>query len=176
MAVRELFVVESVGWKSRLGRRRHRVVKKAVEQCKIFKPFPLATDICDNCGQEPDSHEEKRADMLPYKEAIWNYMLEVGGPYNYYGYYEDFKAQQIRKHLEKCELDFDKMSTPTMESEAEFTGTFDTSTHYVTVVKGYIICKCGEFEDSKYDFHKQDWCVRDKTLSQLIWHVVKAGS
>ena len=151
------------------------MAKKAVEQCKIFKPFPLATDICDKCGKEPDEHEEKRADMLPYKEAIWKYMLDVGGPYGYYGHYDTYKGQKIKEHLKKCSLDFDKMSTPAMDSVSEFNGTFTDTTLYVDIVQGYLVCKCGEYKDSNYSWEKQDWCVRDKTLSQLIWHVVKAG-
>lgn len=150
------------------------MAKREIKECTTFTPFPLATDVCDDCGRESDDHQEKRADMLPYKEAIWKYMLEEGGPYSYYGGYDTFKGEKVKKHLKKCGLDFDKMATPAMESESEFNGTFDDSLE-IEVVKGYIVCKCGEYEDSQYSWDKQDWCVRDKTLSQLIWHVVKAG-
>jgi hypothetical protein len=167
--------VESGSWKRSLGRRSSSMAKKEIEQCKVFKPFPLATDVCDDCGEIPDNHPEKRSDMLPYKEALWKYMLEVGGPYSFYGHYDTWKAHEIKEHLKSCELDFDKMSTPAMDQEQMFTGTFDTETHYVDLVKGYIVCKCGEYEQGNYSFDRQDWCVRDKTLSQLIWHVVKAG-
>lgn len=142
--------------------------------CEVFKPFPLATDVCDDCGGERDSHPEKRADMLPYKEAVWKFMLEHGGPYNYYGGYDDWKAGEIKDHIKTCGLNLDKMSTPEMDEESVFQGTF-TEAGREAVVKGYIVCNCDKYEYSKYSYSMQDWCVRDMTLSQIIWHVVKAG-
>ncbi len=102
-------------------------------------------------------------------------MLEEGGPYSYYGYYDSWKGQQVKEHLKTCGLNWSKMSTPTMSREEEFNGTFAESHAYVDVVKGFIVCNCDEYEYDKYEWSMQDWCVRDKTLGQLIWHVVKAG-
>jgi hypothetical protein len=141
----------------------------------VFKPFELAPEVCDDCGKTADDHAEKRPDMLPYKEAIWKYMLKVGGPYDFYGGYNTYDRSKILKHLKQCELDFSKMSTPKLSSEQEFNGTFAESNAYVSIVKGFIVCKCDEYELDKYEWNMQDWCVRDKTLGELIWNVVKSG-
>lgn len=165
---RSTFVVEFAAWSDEPGE------GSTMSKCEVFKPFPLATEVCDTCGGEAGDHPERRADMLPYKEAIWAYMLEHGGPYSYYGGYESWKAQEIKKHIKECGLNFKKMSTPTMDEESEFNGTFDESTS-IEVLKGYIVCNCDEYEYSKWPYHMQNWCLRDKTLGQVIWHVVKAG-
>lgn len=145
----------------------------------VFKPFKLAPEVCDTCGKTVDSHLQKRADMLPYKEAVWKFMLEHGGPYNYYsggpeteGYYN---REEILKHISSCGLNLEKMSTPEMKREEEFNGTFAESHAYVDLVMGYIVCNCDEYEYSDWDYNKQNWCVANKSLGEIIWLVVRAG-
>lgn len=150
-----------------------------MSKCMVFKPFPIYPSVCDECGKDRDGHPEKNADMLPYKEAVWKFMLENGGPYNYYsggpetkGYYD---REEILKHVEECGLNWDKISTPQMESKEEFNGTFAESHAYVDLVMGYIVCNCDEYEYSDWTWNMQDWCVGGMTLGEIIWLVVKAG-
>ena len=144
--------------------------------CTVFKPFSLAPEVCDECGQPADggSHTEKRADMLPYKEAIWKFLIKKGGTYDFYGGY-GYDSKEIRDHVAKCGLDFDKMSTPEMDTVGEFNGTFATSSYYATVVSGYVVCNCEKYPDSEWGWKKTKWILRDFNLGELIWNVVKAG-
>lgn len=150
-----------------------------MSKCMVFKPFPIYPSVCDECGKDKDSHSKKNADMLPYKEAVWKFMLEYGGPYNFYAGGPETKGypkrKKVLKHVEVCGLNWEKISTPEMDRKEEFNGTFAESSSYVDIVLGYIICNCGEYKYSKYTWEMQDWCVADKTLGEIIWLVVKAG-
>lgn len=50
-----------------------------MSNCTVFKPFSLAPEVYDKCGMSADGgrHTEERADYLPYKEAIWKFMLTL---------------------------------------------------------------------------------------------------
>lgn len=146
---------------------------KYVEECKVFKPFPLSTDVCDTCGGDKETHAEKQVDMLPYKEAVWKFFMEHGGVYNYYGGY-GHESGAIRKHVAECGLNLDEMDTPEMETDSEFAGTF-TDSDEISILKGYIVCNCGKYQKSKFLYERTEWSLRDMKLGQVIWHVVKAG-
>jgi hypothetical protein len=171
---RRLSGVECDAWKSSLGRR-----SSSVTKCEVFTPFKIYPEVCDDCGKPAGEHSGKNTDMLPYKEAVWKFLLEHGGPYNYYAGGPEGASYPNRKevydHVKKCGLNFDKISTPVMESREEFNGTLAESHAYVDVVMGYIVCNCGEYPESEYPFYRQDWCVVDISLGELIWRVVKAG-
>jgi len=111
--------------------------------------------------------------MLPYKEAIWNFLLEKGGTYEFYGSY-GHDSKKIRNHVKTCGLNLSKMSTPEMGTVGEFAGSFAEGT-MVAVVEGYLICNCDKYPDSKFDYQKVHWILRNYSLGELIWHVVKAG-
>ena len=149
------------------------------EQCKAFKAFPPAPEVCDECGQVAADHAVKDVSMLPYAEAVWKFMLERGGPYNYYGAGPETEGyperDKVIQHLKNCELDLEQMALPELESKDYFNGTFTDGTYRTEILIGTIVCKCGKYEASPYAWGGQDWCVADMTLSKIIWHVVKAG-
>jgi len=146
------------------------------KSCTVFKPFELAPEVCDECGMPADggAHIEKRVDMLPYKEAVWKFLIDKGGTYEYYGGY-GHNSKEIRSHISKCGLKLDVMSTPEMDTVGEFAGTFASHGAMVTVVRGYVVCNCDKYPDSKFNHRKINWILRDYTLGEIIWNVVKAG-
>lgn len=150
---------------------------KYVECDGVFKPFSLAPEVCDTCGQNAEDHSEKRADMLPYKEAVWNVLLREGGTHDFYGGY-GYNSEKIRKHFQSCGFNLKKMSTPEVSTVSEFAGTF-TDADEVTVVSGVMICKCGNppTKDTYILKYKGgvEWILKNYSLGQLIWQVVKAG-
>lgn len=151
---------------------------KIVKCDGVFKPFKLAPDVCDTCGQDKDSHPEKRVDMLPYKQAVWQVLLREGGTHNYYGSY-GYESDKIRKHFEECGFDFLKMNTPNMDTVSEFAGTF-TDSDEIPVVKGTMYCNCGKppvQDEWRLSYNKGgvEWILRDVSLGYLIWQVVRAG-
>lgn len=146
-----------------------------MSECTIFKPFKFAPEVCDECGKAADagSHTSGRTDMLPYKEAIWQFILNKGGTYDYYGGY-GYDSKEIRDHVATCGLNFDKMEIPEIETVGEFAGTFN-GPGTVAVVRGYLICNCKKNPYSKHSWERTDWILREYTLPEIIWHVVKAG-
>lgn len=136
--------------------------------CK-FKPFALDSEVCDECGNLRDRHDQIETEYAPYREAAWKWMLANGGIWSFYGWYYDGESDRMRAHLEGCGIDWGNTTEPRMESKREFAGTFAEEDSYVEVVIGELFCRCGEIRH-------QEWSVRDRTLGQIIWEVVNAGA
>ena len=80
--------------------------------------------------------------------------------------------KKIKKLIEKsepCSIDWKKTHEPQMGVVEEFNGTFASSNHKETAVVGRLYCACGEYGWG------DEVTLKDMTIGQLIWHVVKAG-
>lgn len=129
-----------------------------------FVPF-----ICGNCGRNYELHPDiGHPSMLPYKEAIWKWLMKYGGVANYYGGYSSASAV-IRHHMDNCEVDTDISSGPIMDYKMQsFAGTFDDD-QYEQVISASLSCCCGQIADEK-------WTVRQTmSLGELIFQVIQEG-
>lgn len=159
-----------------------------------FSPFSLAPEICDRCGEPREDHYGLWAPNPMYTEydkAMWLALVKHGGPPNAFHDYDFNEAVEIRMHLgligreevkkinrdryyqkfdypdEFCEIDWDKTHRPLMSTVGEFDGT-DCDNREVPAVTGILYCKCG-------DLYSKWIVLKNKTMSQLIWLVVKEG-
>lgn len=154
-----------------------------------FKPFPLATGICDTCGKPEDVHEPRYVD---YKDALWLALLKYGGVSNLYYGYDERETLEVRAHLgvatqeefdrfnrssfrpwtvqapaNPCPIDWGLTELPKMSTVPHFTDT-DCEHEQIQAVVGFLYCQCG-------DLFAEEICLKEKTLGELIWMVVKEG-
>jgi uncharacterized protein YjiS (DUF1127 family) len=154
-----------------------------------FIAFLFDTKVCNVCGELRDDHVEQASPYAGHIEPMWRAMIRHGGDPSIYSGYSWRSTMEVRAHLgmlsdenlreiheweknsgrkfpipdKPCAIDFKRTSDPEDGTVGVFNGTF-TENGEEYAVTGYLYCKCEEVED-------QDWALRKKTLSQLIWMV-----
>lgn len=161
------------------------------KNCK-FVAFDLAPDVCNNCGELATSHIETETNLSDFHRDMWRVLLEHGHIPSYYGGRDDtntivmwahfhipFKdprewnawAKELyanHKPAKPCELDFGKLNEVRQMQVAEFKDSFTDSSYYRAAIGGELRCVCG-----LYRGWGQKLVLENKTISQLIWLVVK---
>lgn len=130
------------------------------------------------CGAALERHSNTLADALalPYAEAVWKFLLEVGVFHSYYGGADQRKTVEFLTHLETCSLDVEKCGLPKSDSVDEFNGTFTDTELHVPFFGASPTCKCGEYESATY-WHNDPFGIEGThTLGEIIFAVTQAGT
>jgi len=160
-------------------------------KCKSFKAFEKDPEVCDNCGELSGQHPGP-GPVTPFRKDMWAVLLREGGVSSFYGGYDTKETLEIRAHLglpgaaesaaewnartmssysrieiseTPCSIDWRQTGDPVMDWVGEFEGT-DCEAARIDAVTGCLYCACGEL-------FNQDWCLKNKTLGQLVWLVSK---
>lgn len=159
--------------------------------CRNFRPFQQDVQVCDNCGELIDRHPGP-GPVTQYRKDLWTVLLKHGGISSYFGGYDAMETIATRVHLgvpgsreeaedwnastwasrhaigipeTPCSIDWSQTGDPVMDWVGEFDGT-DCESRRIDSVVGVLYCVCGYLD-------MKDWCLKDKTLGQLIWLATK---
>ena len=157
-----------------------------------FRPFRHAPEVCDTCGELRDSHTIVPTPYSGHRAALWAVLIREGGDASTYGGYNDFETLSLRAHFgladpaavkawnantftrkkiqvpeRPCSVDLKRSEDPQDDAVSVFIDSFTDNGQEHAVV-GYLACACG-------DYVYQRVALREKTLGQIIWMVVKEG-
>lgn len=163
-------------------------------KCEGFKPFRLAGDVCENCGELVGDHAGPVGPDITaeFGRTMWAVLLKHGGIHSQYSNGLDtWKSAVLRLHfgipvsavemsrsmtrmpddaavgIRDCQIDWRMTGAPDMGTVSEFNDSFTPNTEHPAVT-GSLTCRCG-----KYRFEQVS--LPGKTLGQLIWLATHEG-
>lgn len=165
-------------------------------KCEGFTPFPPHPDVCDNCGETVMEHGGQAVPNVAteFREDLWKVMFKYGCVPSFYGGHDTHEMIEVKVHLgvdlsgeelrtltrinsdtwgwkrieipaKPCRIDYGRTQDPKMDTYAEFAGT-ECDAGQIPALVGELHCVCRKVS-------YQDWVLKDKTMGQLMWLVVK---
>lgn len=169
-------------------------------KCEVFTPFQPHPEVCDFCGELVTEHPGYGTGNVhsEFREDLWKVMLKYGCVPNFFGGHDTKEMVEVKVHLgfdltpeedqflrrvnrkddpwyraynridppaRPCRIDYGRTEDPKMDTYAEFAGT-ECDADQIPALVGELHCVCG-------DISYQDWVLKDKTMGQLMWLVVK---